>query len=94
VLLIWDHASWPRSKIVRKWRKAHNQRVKRADGCRLIVCPLPSKSPWLNPMEPRGVHGKRALMEPTRRLTAQEFIERVCTYYGGENRKPITQQVC
>jgi len=92
--MIWENASWHRTKIVRKWLKAHNQRVKRAGGCRLIVCPLPSKSPWLNPIEPRWVHGKRASMEPTRLLAAQELIERICTYYGCENLEPIAQQVC
>ena len=29
LLMIWDNAAWHRSKIVRKWLKAHNQRVKR-----------------------------------------------------------------
>ena len=72
LLLIWDNASWHRSKIVRQWLKTHNQRVKRAGGCRLIVCQLPSKSPWLTPIAPRWVHGKRAILEPTRLLTAQE----------------------
>lgn len=84
LVLIWDNASWHRSKIVHKWLKAHNQRVKRTA----------SKSPWLNPIAPRWVHGKRAMMEPTRLLAAQELIERICTYYGCENLAPITQQVC
>ena len=93
LVLIWDKASWHRSTIVRPWLKAHTQRVKREGGCRLLVCPLPSKSPWLNPIEPRWVHGKRAILEPTHLLTAQELIERVCNYYGCENLTPITQQV-
>ena len=93
LLLLWENASGHRSKIVRKWRQAHNQRVKREGGCRLLVCPLPSKSPWLNPIEPRWVHGKRAILEPTRLLPAQELIDRICTYYGCENLEPITQQV-
>jgi transposase len=94
LVLIWDNASWHLSNIVRTWLKAHNQRVKREGGCRLIVCQLPSKSPWLNPIEPRWVHGKRAIMEPTRLLAPQELIERICLYYGCENLEPITQQVC
>jgi hypothetical protein len=94
LVLIWDNASWHLSKMVHKWRKAHNQRVKREGGCRLIVCQLPSKSPWLNPIAPRWVHGKRAIMDPTRLLAAQELIERICTYYECENLEPITQQVC
>lgn len=94
LLLIWDNASWHISKSVRTWLKTHNQRAKQAGGCRLIVCQLPSKSPWLNPIEPRWVHGKRAIVEPERPLTAPELIERVCAYYGCENLTPITQQVC
>jgi len=94
LLLIWDNASWHLSKRVRTWLKTHNQRAKHEGGCRLIVCQLPSKSPWLNPIEPRWVHGKRAIVEPERPLTAPEVIERVCAYYGCENLAPITQQVC
>ena len=72
LLLIWDNASWHRSKIVRKWLTTHNQRVKRAGGCRLLVCQLPSMSTWRNPIAPRWVHDKRAILAPTRLLTAQE----------------------
>ncbi len=77
-VLIGAKAAWHLSTRVRKWLKAHNQRVKREGGCRLIVWQLPSKRPWLNPIEPRWVHGQRAIMEPTRLLAAQEFIERIC----------------
>ena len=52
VLWSWDNASWHRSHIVRKGRTAHHRRVKRAGGCRLLVGPLPSKRPWLHPIEP------------------------------------------
>lgn len=47
LLLVWDKASWHVSHAMRAWLKAHNRRVKQAGGCRLVVCPLPSKSPWL-----------------------------------------------
>jgi len=90
---IWDHASWHRRTIVRQWLNAHHPRVKREGGCRVRVCPLPSQSPWLNPMEPRWVHGKRAMLEPTRLLTAQALIARVCHYDGCEHLTPMTQQV-
>jgi hypothetical protein len=69
---LWEHASWPRRKIVRKWLTAPTQRVKRAGGCRWLVCQRPSQRPWRHPMAPRWVHGKRAMMAPTRLLTAQE----------------------
>jgi DDE superfamily endonuclease len=82
-VLLRDNASWHVSKAVRAWIRAHNRSVKRrGQGVRLLVCCLPVKSPWLNPMEPRWVHGKRAIVEPTRVLSAQEVAERVCAYHG------------
>ena len=85
LLLIWDNASWHRSHAVRDWLRQHNQQVKRgALGARLVVWQLPSKSPWLNPIEPKWVHGKRAVSEPDRLLSADELAARVCAYYGCE----------
>ena len=85
LLLIWDNASWHRSPAVRHWIRQHNQQVKRgAVGVRVVVCPLPSKSPWLNPIEPKWVHGKRAVSEPDRLLSADELEARVYAYYGCE----------
>lgn len=83
LLLVWDNASWHTSQTVRTWLRDHNRRVKQQGcGVRILPCRLPSKSPWLNPIEPRWVHGKRAVMEPARVLPAQELAERVCAYYG------------
>ena len=83
LLLIWDNASWHRSQAVRNWIRHHNQQVKRgAVGVRIIVCHLPSKSLWLNPIEPKWVHGKRAVSEPDRLLSADELEARVHAYYG------------
>jgi hypothetical protein len=83
LLLIWDNASWHRSQAVRRWLHQHNQQVKRgAKGVRLVVCHLPSKSPWLNPIEPKWVHGKRAVSEADRLLSANELEARVYAYYG------------
>ena len=80
---IWDNASWHVRKAVRAWIRAHNQTVKQqGQGVRILVCPLPVKSPWLNPIEPKWVHSKRAIVEPTRLLSAHEVAERVCAYHG------------
>jgi transposase len=79
LLLVWDNASWHVSKAVRTWIEAHNRAVKRGEAAvRIIVCPLPTKSPWLNPIEPKWMHGKRWIVEPARLLTADEIAERVC----------------
>lgn len=83
LLLIWDNASWHTSQAVYRWLRIHNRAVKRArHGVRILVCRLPSKSPWLNPMEPKWVHGKRAVLEPKQVLTAAELENRVYVYYG------------
>ena len=85
LLLIWDNASWHRSQAVRQWMRQHNRQGKRgAVGVRFVVCQLPSKSPWLNPLEPKWVHGKRAISEPDRLLSADELEARVCAYYRCE----------
>jgi transposase len=83
VLLIWDNASWHDSQSVRTWVHQYNRQVKQAGhGVRLLMCFLPSKSPWLNPIEPKWLHGKRKVVEPARLLTAAELADRVCAIYG------------
>jgi transposase len=93
LVLIWDNAPWHVSREVRAWIKAHNRRVKRDGGCRLLVCRLPSKSPWLNPIEPRWAHGKRAVVEPERKLTTAELEQRLCDHYRCRLLPPLAQQV-
>ena len=85
LLLIWDNASWHRSHAVRHWIRPHNRQVQQGTvGVRIVVCQLPSKSPWLNPIEPKWVHGKRAVSEADRLLSADELAMRVYAYYGCE----------
>ena len=93
-LLPWDNASWHVSQHVRDWIKAHNRTVKKEGGVRIVVCPLPTKSPWLNPIEPKWLHGKRAILDPERVLSAQEVKERVCAHFQCDLLAPITQQLC
>lgn len=82
-VLIWDNASWHVSKRVRAWIRTHNRTVKRQGfGVRILSCSLPVKSPWLNPIAPKWVHSKRAIVEPARLLSAQEVADRVCAYVG------------
>jgi len=64
VMVVWDHASWHKSKRIRRWVCAHNQQAKHNGDVRLIVWRLPKKSPWLNPIEAHWFHGKRAVLEP------------------------------
>lgn len=81
-LLIWDNASWHISKRVRTWIREHNQQVKsEGRGIRILPCLLPKQSPWLNPIEPKWVHGKRQVVEASRLLSARELAQRICAYF-------------
>jgi transposase len=82
-LLIWDNASWHTSQAVRTWIREHNQQVKQTgQGVRILPFLLPTKSPWLNPIEPKWVHAKRNVVELDGRLSARQLAERVCAYFG------------
>lgn len=84
-VVVWDHASWHKSKRVKIWVRSHNQQVKQQGGVRLILWLLPKKSPWLNPIEPRWLHGKRAVLEPgSDDLTPDILTQRLCAYYRAE----------
>jgi hypothetical protein len=41
------------------------------------------------PIEPKGVHGKRAVAEPDRLLSAAELAARVYAYYDCEPEAPL-----
>ena len=92
-VLVWDNATWHVSRAVRAWIGRHNRTVKRRGGVRIVVCRLPVKSPWLNPIEPRWLHGKRAVVEPERTLTAHELMDRVHQHFGCEPLEPLHQHV-
>ena len=92
LLLIWDNASWHKSQAVATWIRTHNQTVKQTGkGVRIIACRLPVKSPWLNPIEPKWLHGKRAIAEPDRILSSDEIQQRVHHYYETPRFNPLIQ---
>ena len=53
VVIIWDNASWHKSKRLQQWLRAYNRDAKQAGEPHLLTYLLPCKSPWLNPIEPR-----------------------------------------
>jgi hypothetical protein len=92
LLLVWDNASWHVSRRVRAWIQTHNRRVKAGGGVRIVASFLPVKSPWLNPIEPKWAHGKTAIVEPDRLLTADEVRQRVWDYYRCDPASPLVQE--
>ena len=94
VVLIWDNASWHVSAEVRSWIAAHNAAAKQTgQGVRILVAGLPTKSPWLNTIEAKWKHGKEAIVEPTRSLSAAEVEERVGGYFGAAPQPRLIQPV-
>jgi len=90
-LLIWDNASFHVSKMVRTWIREHNQQVKQeGKGVRILPFFLPTKSPWLNPIEPKWVHAKKAIVEPDGLLSAQQLAERICAHFGCSYEPPLS----
>lgn len=80
--MIWDNARWHTSKAVRTWVREHNRIVKRTGkGVRILVCFLPVKSPWLNPIEPKWTHAKRRIVEPNATLSKQALADRICATF-------------
>jgi hypothetical protein len=44
-------------------------------------------------IEPRWAHGKRAVIEPARKLTGAELKQRLCAYYECPLLSPLAQKV-
>jgi hypothetical protein len=93
LLLIWDNASWHKSHQVRDWIGAHNRKVKDSGGqtgVRIVPCLLPTKSPWLDAIEPQWIHSKRKVVEPERLLGAHELADRVCGVFGSPHYEHLS----
>jgi hypothetical protein len=89
LVLVGDNAAWPVRRRVRRWISRHDRRGRTGGGCRIRVCGRPVKAAWLSRIEPRWGHGKRAVVEPDRKLTAEELRQRGCDYYGGPKQPPL-----
>jgi DDE superfamily endonuclease len=91
LLLIWDNASWHISREVRRWLGKHNREVKESGcGVRIVSCLLPKRSPWLNSIEPKWVHGKRKVVEFDGLLGTYELADRVCGVFGCPHHEHLT----
>ena len=91
-----QRSSWHKSPEVRDWIASDNREVKASGvGVRIVAYPLPTKSPWLNAIEPKWIHGKRKVVEPERLLGAYELADRVCAVFGcaHEEHLSIPQEV-
>ena len=82
LVVIWDRATWHLSKMTTKWIRQHNRQAKQEEqGVRILACLLPSKSPWLNSMEPIWLHAKRKVIEPDGDLSVKVLKERLCAHF-------------
>jgi transposase len=91
LVIIWDNASWHLSRKVRTWLKSYKQQAKATADVRLLVCYLPSKSPWLNPIEPRWAHAKRQTLEPSPEPLPPHLLRhRLFQYFGTKPLLPCS----
>lgn len=82
LVMVWAHTTWHKSRAVREWVREHNRTVKKGQqGVRLLPFLLPKQSPWLNPIEPMWIHAKRKVVEPDKKLTAEELGQRVSAVF-------------
>ena len=96
LFLVWDNAAWHGSQAVRTWLKRYNRQVMRGDkaGVWLIVCRLPAKAPWLNPIEPKWLYGKRTVAEAARPLETDTLHERVYAHFDCPPLPLFATHVC
>ncbi len=91
LVIVWENASWHLSRKVRAWLKSYKQKAKTTKDVRLLVCYLPSKSPWLNPIEPHWTHAKRQTLEPSPvPLRSHQFRQRLFQYFGTKPLLPCS----
>lgn len=81
LVVIWDQASWHKSQRLKHWVHHHNQQARQQGGVRLLTYLLPSKSPWLNSMEPIWIHTKRKVAEPDGDLSVEVLKQRLCAQF-------------
>ena len=62
-------------------------------GCRLLARRPPGEGPRLDPIEPEGMHGKRAVVEPERELAGAELPQRLCDHYRCPLLPPLARQL-
>ncbi len=72
---------------------AFSQLLDREQAIRFNHCFLRMNPPRLDGIEPHWVHGKRAIVEPARLLTAHEVESRVCDYFGSALVDHLAQKV-
>jgi hypothetical protein len=76
---------------VREWITTQNRQVKdRGRGVRIVPSLLPTRSPWLNAIEPKWIHSKRKVVESERVLGAYELAERVCGLFGCDHEEHLS----
>jgi transposase len=83
--IIWDKASWHTSLATQQWIHAHNQQARQNGDVRIFTRLLPTRSPWLNPIEPGWIHAKRNVAEfGCNNLTIAELTRRLCAHFDTE----------
>jgi len=84
LVVVWDNASWHKAAAVQLWLREYNAAARREGRPVIFVFPLPTYSPWLNPVEAIFNQTKRRVLfgrnfeDPTerRRTLNSHFAQR------------------
>ena len=77
---------------MREWIRTYNQQAKQVGEVRLLVHWLPTRSPWLNPIEPYCGHAKRRVCEPSGELSNAELRRRIRAQFKALTLDDLFQQ--
>ena len=77
LVISWDNASWHTSRKVRDWLGEYNRKAGTKRLPRLLVYPLPTYSPWLNPTEAVFSQNKRRSLFGENQPDAETLRHRV-----------------
>ena len=91
LVVIWDNAPFHKSQRLIQWIREHNRaQSDRSDAVRIVPYCLPTRSPWLNPIEPHWLHCKRAIYSVYTTPTPDQLKRQVRRYF--QPKSPIGYQ--
>jgi transposase len=87
LFVVWDNASWHISRQVQDWIMDFNETAKSKGLPRLDTLQLPSKAPWLNPIEPVWRGMREQAINAVDWVCKQKLTETIMSYFERRNAK-------
>lgn len=85
LFLVWDNAGWHISRQVQGWIEEFNIRAESKGLPRLDVLQLPSKAPWLNPIEAVWRAMRKHAINAVNWTCKQAMVKNIMSYFEERN---------